>query len=402
MCKAATPDPGATFSGAATGLFSPLQLRGVTLKNRIVLSPMLTYAAQNGHVNDWHLCHLSKFAAGGIGLVFMESTKVEARGCTTARDAGIWKDDFVPALQRITAQIKANGAVAGLQIAHSGRKARNSLPWEGRAPLHDCPGVDHGEPWEIIGPSAVAHSPSAPTPRAMTTADIADQVSAWGKAAERAHRAGFDVLELHGAHGYLLHQFLSPRANQRNDAYGGSLHNRMRFVCEVVEEVRRHWPDDKPLFFRASATDGDGWALDDTVVLAKVLKNKGVDVMDCSSGGMAPAPTFSPERHELGYQVPYAEAVRRQAAVMTMAVGLIVHSDQAQAVLTSGQSDLVAIGRELLHNPHWALDAAIKLGQPGRYDLLPVNYGYWLSKRADDGFEPVLSTRSEGMKRARS
>lgn len=379
-------------------LFSPLEVRGLRLKNRVVLPPMLTYSARNGHVTDWHLTHLGKFAIGGVGLVFMESTKVDPRGCTTPNDPGLWKDDFVPALQRITALVHAHGAAAGIQLGHSGRKARNTLPWEGRAPMDACPGVDHGEPWEIIGPSAIAHSPKAAVPRAMSRADIREQVEAWGRATRRAQAAGFDVIEIHGAHGYLLHQFLSPTANQRGDAYGGSLANRMRFVVEVVEEVRRHWPADKPLFFRASAVDEDGWSLDDSVALAKVLKHKGVDVVDCSSGGMTPQSVVAHATPQgFGYQVPYAQRIRRDAAVMTMAVGLIIHSDQAEAILASGKADLVAIGRELLHNPHWVLDAAVKLGVADAYAMVPPSYGFWLEKRARAGFEPHLSTRRDGI-----
>lgn len=382
-----------------TRLFSPLVVRGLRLKNRIVLSPMLTYSAHNGHVTDWHLTHLGKFAVGGVGLVFMESTKIDPRGCTTPNDPGLWKDEFIPALQRITALIHAHGAAAGIQLGHSGRKARNSLPWEGRRPLGECPGVDHGEPWEIIGPSAIAHSPMAAVPRAMTKADIREQIHAWGRAAQRALLAGFDVIEIHGAHGYLLHQFLSPTANQRTDEYGGSLENRMRFVIEVVEQVRHHWPADKPMFFRASAVDEDGWFLDDSVALAKVLKQKGVDVVDCSSGGMTPQSVVSHATPQgFGYQVPYAERIRREAEVMTMAVGLIIHSDQAEEILASGKADLVAIGRELLYNPHWVLDAAVKLGIADSYATVPPSYGFWLEKRAKAGFEPHLSTRRDGIR----
>lgn len=382
----------------ATVLFSPLELRGLRLKNRVVLSPMLTYSARNGHVTDWHLTHLAKFAVGGVGLVFVESTKVDPRGCTTPNDLGLWKDEFVAPMRRITSLLHSNGAAAGIQLGHSGRKARNSLPWEGRAPLAECPGVDHGEHWEIIGPSAIAHGPQASVPRAMTKADIQHQVEAWGLATQRARQAGFDVIEIHGAHGYLLHQFLSPTANQRSDEYGGSLEHRMRFVIEVVEEVRHHWPSDKPLFFRASAVDEEGWSLDDSVALAKVLKTKGIDVVDCSSGGMTSQSVVAHAAPQgYGYQVPYAEGIRREAEIMTMAVGLIIHSDQAEEILASGKADLVAIGRELLHNPHWVLDAAVKLGVPDSYAMVPEPYGYWLQKRAKAGFERHLSTRRDGI-----
>ncbi|MFA7667389.1 MAG: NADH:flavin oxidoreductase/NADH oxidase, partial [Burkholderiaceae bacterium] len=269
-------------------LFSPLRLHGLTLRNRIVLSPMLTYAAHNGFPSDWHLVHLGKYATAGVGLVFMESTKVDPRGCSTPNDLGLWKDAFIAPLRRITEYIKSQGAAAGIQIAHSGRKARTSVPWAGRAPLPDhWPGVDHGEPWELIGPSAIAHGPGYSRPRPMTIADIEDQIEAWGQAAERADKAGFDVLELHGAHGYLIHQFLSGKSNQRTDAYGGSLENRMRFALQVATRVRHSWPQDKPLFFRTSAVDHEGWTLQDTIRLSIELGKCGVDVIDCSSGGIS-------------------------------------------------------------------------------------------------------------------
>ncbi len=379
-------------------LFSSIDLRGVRLKNRIVVSPMLTYSAQNGRVNESHLVHLGKFAVGGAGLVFMESTKVDPRGCTTARDCGLWKDEFIAPLQRITDAIKSFGAVAGIQLGHSGRKARNSLPWEGRAPLASHPGVDHGEEWELIGPSAIAHSSKASVPRAMTLRDIEEQVEAWGAAAARAHLAGFDVLEIHGAHGYLLHQFLSSSANQRSDAYGGSLANRMRFALEVAERVRQSWPEHKPLFFRVSAVDEAGWSIDDSVALACALKSKGVDVMDCSSGGMtAKAITEHVTWPGYGYQVPYAEQIRARADIKTMAVGLIIHADQAEQILQAGQADLVALGRELLHNPNWPLDAADKLGADAPFKTVPLNHGYWLEKRASTGFQGKSSTWQRGI-----
>jgi len=378
-------------------LFQPLTLRGVTLRNRIVLSPMLTYAAEHGQVTDWHLMHLGKFAAGGTGLVFMESTKVDPRGCTTPRDPGLWKDEFVPGLERITRFVKSHGAAIGIQLGHSGRKARNSLPWEGRAPLAHHPGLEDGEDWELVAPSAVAAGPAAAIPRALTLPEIQDMIAAWGAAAARAHRAGFDVLEVHGAHGYLLHQFLSPTANRRDDSYGGSPERRRRFAVEVVEEVRRHWPAEKPLFFRVSAVDEDGGTIEETVVLARVLATKGVDVVDCSTGGMTARSITEADRPHLGYQVPHAARIRADAGVATMAVGLIVHADQAEAILREGRADLVAIGREMLHNPNWPLDAAQKLGRADAFAALPPAYGYWLEKRDRAGFGSRPSTWGTGV-----
>lgn len=368
-------------------LFSPIRLREVTLRNRIVVSPMLQYSATGGYANDWHLMHLGKFAAGGAGLVFMESTKVESRGCSTPKDTGLWKDDFIGPLRDITELIKMNGAVAGIQLGHSGRKARRSVPWEGRVPLAQCPGVDRGEEWELIGPSPIAYSPKAAPPREMTHEDIRIVVEAWGEAARRADDAGFDVLEIHGGHGYLMHQFLSPAANQRSDDYGGSFENRMRFAIEIVRRIRQSWPEGKPLFSRISAVDEIGWTIEDSVVLSRALKANGVDVIDCSSGGMSESfGAHNPPPSPYGYQVPYAKQVRAEAEVMTMAVGMIVHADQAEDILRAGSADLVALGREFLHNPNWPLDAAQKLGIESPFAQISPVYGYWLEKRARTNF----------------
>lgn len=380
-----------------TLLFSPLKIRELTLKNRIVLAPMLTYSACHGAINDWHLVHLGKYAVGGVGLVFMESTKVDPRGCTTPNDPGLWKDEFIEPLQRLTAFIRQQGAAAGIQLGHSGRKARNSLPWEGRAPLAYAGGVEPGEEWEIIGPSPIAHSAHASVPREMTQQDIDEQVQRWVDATQRAEKAGFDVLEIHAAHGYLLHQFLSPASNQRTDKYGGSLENRMRFPLDVVRAVRAAWPAHKPLFCRISATDESGGTLEDSVLFARELKACGVDVVDCSGGGLTSKPIVDMARPTYGYQVPYSERVRHDADIATMAVGLIIHADQAESILQNGQADLIALGRELLHNPHWALDAATKLGISNPYEAVPPNYGYWLSKRASSGFEKTVSTWQRGL-----
>src|SRR5262245_18082748 len=304
-------------------LFSPLTLRGLTLRNRIVLSPMLTYSATNGYTNDTHLAHLAKFAVGGAGLVMVESTKIDPRGCSTPRDLGLWKDEFVPGMRRIVELVKSYGAACGIQLGHSGRKARRSVPWEGRTPLRDHPGVDHGETWELIAPSAIAHDEKYQSPREMTQADIAEIIGAWSQGARRAEEAGFDVLEIHGAHGYLIHQFLSATANRRTDHYGGSLENRMRFAVEVVRGVRRHWPERKPLFLRISAVDEVGWTIEDSIAVARKLGDSGVDVIDCSSGGMSDTRPANATPVCYGYQVQYAQAIRHGAGVKTMAVGMI-------------------------------------------------------------------------------
>ncbi len=361
-------------------LFSPLDIRGLTLKNRIVVSPMLQYCADNGHVNDWHLMHYGKFGAGGAGLVFVGSTKVDPRGCSTPRDLGLWKDDFIAPLKRIADLVKRNGAAVGIQLGHSGRKARRSVPWEGRTPMMNCPGVDHGEEWELIAPSAVAFNDKYAVPRAMTHDDIQEAISNWGQAARRAHEAGFDVLEIHAAHGYLLHQFLSPVSNQRTDEYGGTTEKRLRFPIDVVREVRKYWPDEKPLFMRVSAVDEAGWTTDDSIVVARALKPHGVDVIDCSAGGMSDAAPGDPPGY--GYQVPYAQRIRAGADIKTMAVGLIIHADQAEEIIRSGSADLAALGREFLHNPNWPVDAAQKLGVESPFSSVGASLGYWLGKRA--------------------
>jgi 2,4-dienoyl-CoA reductase-like NADH-dependent reductase (Old Yellow Enzyme family) len=248
--------------------------------------------------------------------------------------------------------------------------------------MAQCPGVDHGETWELIGPSAVGHDEKYAVPREMTQEDIRAAAQAWGQAARRALEAGFDVVEIHGAHGYLIHQFLSATANQRQDEYGGSLENRMRFAVEVAREVRRYWPQSKPLFFRASAVDETGWTIEHSIALAKVLKTAGVDVIDCSSGGMSDRTASSDSAPTYGYQVPYAREIRAGADIMTMAVGMIVHSDQAEGILKNGSADLVAVGREMLHNPHWPMDAAQKLGVEAPFKGIPNAYAYFLEKRS--------------------
>jgi len=378
-------------------LFSPLRIREITLRNRIVVSPMLTYSAENGHVNDWHLAHLAQFAAGGAGLVFMESTKIDPAGCSTPRDTGLWKDEFIEPLKRITALIRRNGAVSGIQLGHSGRKARRSVPWEGRVPLAHCPGVDRGEDWELVGPSAIPHGGKYAAPREMTLNDIRGAAAAWRESARRANDAGFDVVEIHGAHGYLIHQFLSATANRRTDEYGGSLENRMRFAGEVAREVRKAWPEEKPLFFRVSAVDETGWTIEDSIALAKVLKENGVDVIDCSSGGISDDAPSTERGFTYGYQVDYARRIRAGADIMTMAVGMIVHSDHADDIVKTGSADLVALGREFLHNPHWPIDAAQKLGVEAPFSGIPRPYGYWLEKRSQSNFGKP-STFQTGMR----
>ena len=373
-------------------LFEPLTVRGVTIKNRVCVAPMHQYAAEDGFATDWHLMNIGRFAAGGAGLTFVESTKVDRRGCGTVGDLALWDDVYIPGVKRLADFIKANDSVAAIQLGHSGRKAKRYRPWEGGAALTENPGIPENswDGWELVAPSDLPAADGEPTPRALTHQDVKDLVEMWGQGARRANECGFDILEIHGAHGYCIHQFLSPEANVRNDEYGGSEENRMRFCLEVVESVRAHWPDDKPLFLRLSCEDRAGWGLPESIRLAKKVKPLGVDVIDCSGGGMRGSPTeFAPT---YGYQVPYAEAIRSQADILTMAVGLIVHAEQANAILKDGNADIVALARELLYNPNWPLDAARKLEAKEAFAAVPDQQAYWLGRRAVTATEVVPST----------
>jgi 2,4-dienoyl-CoA reductase-like NADH-dependent reductase (Old Yellow Enzyme family) len=382
-----------------TLLFSPMRLRDVELKNRIVVAPMHQYSAEKGFPTNWHLVNAGKFAAGGAGLVIVESTKVERRGCGTLGDLGIWDDKFIAPLANIAQLIKANGATAGIQLGHTGRKGKTRRPWEGDGPLpaETLAQVEDLADWDVIAPSALPFGEGWVTPRALERSEIPGAIDAWGKAAARADRAGFDVLEIHGAHGYLIHEFLSPEANQRTDDYGGSEENRMRFAVEVVESIRAHWPQSKPLFMRLSIEDEAGWGPAENVRLAKVLRTKGVDVIDCSTGGLtSKVPNFF-RLNEYGYQVQFADQIKREADIMTMAVGLIIHGDQAESILQNKQADLIAVGREFLNNPNWAMDAAQKLGADPTFSKAPPQFGFWLAKRARRGFGGNPSTWQNGI-----
>ncbi len=382
-------------------LFTPIQIRDVTLKNRVVVAPMHQYSGVKGYPTDWHLMNAGRFAAGGAGLVIVESTKVERRGCGTVGDLGLWHDDFVPHFKRISDFIRLHNAVPGIQLGHSGRKARRFRPWEGGAPLTPQPEIDDWDDWELVAPSAIIGGRRDPEPRALSNDEVKAVVQHWGDAARRANEAGFDMLEIHGAHGYLIHQFLSPAANKRNDEYGGSDLNRMRFAIEVVEAVREHWPAHKPLFMRLSVQDGAGWGPDESVALAKIVGPKGVDVIDCSSGGMTGAPVVGDGPVGYGYQVPYAERLRKDAGVLSMAVGLIVHADQAEQILQEGRADLIALAREILYNPNWPMDAAQKLGVDPGFKSVPPPQSYWLEKRAQSVKDMVPSTFQRGIEEKR-
>jgi 2,4-dienoyl-CoA reductase-like NADH-dependent reductase (Old Yellow Enzyme family) len=362
-------------------LFTPLAVRDLTVKNRVVVAPMHQYSGRDGYATDWHLMNAGRFAAGGAGLVVVESTKIERRGCGTVGDLGLWDDTFIPGLARIVDLVHDCGAACGIQLGHSGRKARVARPWEGGAPLERArAGVADWDAWELVAPSAIAADDASPVPRELSVAEIGDVIDAWGAAARRADAAGFDIVEIHGAHGFLLHEFLSPRANRREDAYGGTPEKRMRFALEVAECVRAAWPAGKPLFVRLSIDDDAGWAPADSVALARRLAERGVDVIDCSAGGITPKPVSSAPIG-YGYQVPFARAIRREAGLRAMAVGLIVHAAQAERVLRDGDADLIALAREMLWNPNWAMDAAAKLGVDP-FAIVPPQAGWWLERRA--------------------
>lgn len=347
-------------------LFSPLKIKSIEFKNRIVVSPMCEYSSKDGFANDWHLVHLGSRAVGGAGLIFTEATSVSPEGRITPADLGIYKDEHIEKLKQITDFIHAHGAVAGIQLAHAGRKASHQVPWEGNAQIkHNQPGS-----WETFAPSTLAFTESEEPPTELDKAGIEKIRSDFKNAAERAIKAGFKVLELHGAHGYLLHEFLSPLSNKRTDEYGGTFENRIRLLLEVTEAVQEVWPKDLPLFVRISATDWTegGWIGDDSAALAKVLKQKGVDLIDCSSGGNVATAKISVGP---GYQVQFSEKVRKEAGILTGAVGMITEPLQAESIIQNGHADMVFLAREFLRDPYFPLRAAHVLNYDAKW---PVQY----------------------------
>jgi 2,4-dienoyl-CoA reductase-like NADH-dependent reductase (Old Yellow Enzyme family) len=342
-------------------LFSPLTLREVTLRNRIGVSPMCQYSAEDGFPTDWHLVHLGSRAVGGAGLVMVEATAVEPQGRISPADTGIWKDEHIPAFARIASFIRTQGAVAGIQLAHAGRKASVRRPWEGGGPISAAEGG-----WQTVAPSAIPFNSTDPEPHELAVDESRSLVQAFASAAKRALAAGFQVVEIHGAHGYLINEFLSPLTNHRKDEYA----DRCRFALEVTEAVRAEWPSNLPLFFRVSATDwiAGGWTPEDTVALARRLKQVGVDLIDCSSGGNSP---FAKIPVGPGYQVPFAEQVRRDADIATAAVGMITTPEQANSIIAKGKADVVLLAREFLRDPYFPRTAAKALGEKAEP---PVQY----------------------------
>lgn len=348
-------------------IFRPISFRSVTSRNRIVCSPMCQYSATDGVPNDWHFQHLAARAVGGAGIVFAEMTNVEPRGRISAGCLGLWNDDQRDAFARIARFVKAQGAVAGIQLAHAGRKASTARPWEGGKPI-----LPENGGWQIVAPSPIPFSEGYQVPQEMDEKTIAATVAKFAASARRAREAGFDVIELHGAHGYLTSSFLSPISNSRTDRYGGGFENRARFLLEVVDAVRSEWPDEKPLFVRISCTDWmeGGWDLESSVKLAQLLKAGGkVDLMDCSSGGVDPRQKVNIHP---GYQVPFAAAVRSRAGIATGAIGLIYSPDMAEQIVASGQADVVVMARAMLNDPYWPLHAAkalrAKIPWPKQYE----------------------------------
>jgi 2,4-dienoyl-CoA reductase-like NADH-dependent reductase (Old Yellow Enzyme family) len=337
-------------------LLAPLTIRGVSFRNRIGVSPMCQYSSTEGFVNDWHLVHLGSRAVGGAGLVLTEAAAVDPRGRISPSDLGIWDDQHVPGLQRLVSFIRAQGAAAGIQLAHAGRKASTSPPWEGGAPV---PAPRGG--WQPVAPCAEPFDARSPVPEALDRDGILEVIAAFRRAAARAKAAGFQVIEIHAAHGYLVHEFLSPLTNRRTDEFGGSYDNRTRLLKQICRAVREEWPADQPLFVRVSSTDWveGGWRAEDTVALAHHLSSVGVDLVDCSSGGIAPGISIPSGP---GYQVVFSQRIKDTTPMLTAAVGMITSPAQADQIIRAGQADMVLLAREMLRDPYWPLHAARALG----------------------------------------
>ena len=348
-----------------SNLFDPLTIRSVTLRNRIAVSPMCQYSSTDGYATEWHLVHLGSRAVGGAALVMTEAAAVLPEGRISPEDLGIWDDGHVEMLSRIVGFIHQQGALAGIQLAHAGRKASTYAPWRGQGAVPESKGG-----WQVAGPSEGPFSENYPRPQPLTIEGIRSVAGAFAQAARRALQAGFDVVEIHGAHGYLIHEFLSPFSNHRQDEYGGSFENRTRIVREVVKAVRDAWPENLPLFLRISSTDWEegGWDPEQSVELARQAKPMGVDLIDCSSGGNLPSAAIPAGP---GFQTPFAERIRREAGMLTGAVGFITSPAQADHIIRSGQADIVLLAREMLRDPYWPLRAARELGYPTTW---PVQY----------------------------
>lgn len=363
-------------------LFEQITFCNITIPNRTMIAPMCMYSAKDGVANDFHLVHLGRFALGGWGLVMVEATAVEPRGRITHGDLGLWSNSQIAPLARIASFIKEHGAVPAIQLAHAGRKASVQRPWEGDGPLTDAQFNVGETPWDVVAPSAIAFDEGWLRPAELSIKELQQITESFRSAVRRALDAGFEIIEMHAAHGYLLNSFLSPLTNLRTDQYGGSREARFRFPLEVADAMRQEWPSHLPMFVRLSAVDyvQDGVTIEDTVEFSKKLKEIGVDLVDCSSGGISPK-GIPPRAY--GFQVPFAESVRKNANVPTAAVGLITRPEQAEKILVDGQADLIAIAREALADPFWPLHARTTLAEKGsdRFEGWPTQYQVWLSKR---------------------
>lgn len=370
-----------TRTGQIPALFTPFTLRDVTFRNRLVVSAMCQYASEDGFINDeWHLAHHGRFALGGVGGAILEASGVTAEGRITPGCLGIYKDEHVPGLKKVVDIYHAQGIPVGIQLAHAGRKASAATPLNGAKPLA---GSDPDAAWQAVAPSAIPLTEDWPTPHALETGEVDDLIVSFADATQRALDAGFDFVEIHGAHGYLIHSFLTSLSNQRDDQWGGDLAARMRFPLAITDAVRKVVPDGYPVLYRASSVDGvdGGMKLEDTVELSRQLKARGVDLIDCSSGGITGASGRAMAPPSPGYLVPYARAVRDGADMPTMAVGLITEAEQANNVVVEGNADLVAMARGLLADPNFPYHAAIELGHPEPHTLLPAMYGMVLKRR---------------------
>ena len=376
-------------------LFSPIKIRGVTSSNRVVLSPLCMYSAKKGIPNDWHFSHLSTYARAGVGIIFTEATAVQEDGRITPYCCGLWNDKQAIEFQKIAKFIDKMGSIPAIQLAHAGRKASAKQPWKGGVPLDSNTEKIEEKPWKPIAPSEIALSEGWQTPRAMSILEINRLIQNYVNSAKRAVAAGFKIIEIHAAHGYLIHSFLSPISNKRDDEYGGSYEGRIKLLKNIIIAIRKEVPEELPIFCRISAIDGqkNGWTILDSIKLAKTLNNLGVDVIDCSSGGIIGRPRFAVnDKGEilnkntdrgLGFQVPLADEIKKSVDIKTMAVGVIINAKQAEEIIIQKKADLIAMGREMMYNPFWLLHAAQELNVDPNFDMWPDQYRWAVSRRSN-------------------
>ena len=376
-------------------LFSPIKIRGVTSSNRVVLSPLCMYSAKKGIPNDWHFSHLSTYARAGVGIIFTEATAVQENGRITPYCCGLWNDKQAIEFQKIAKFIDKMGSIPAIQLAHAGRKASAKQPWKGGVPLDSNTEKIEEKPWKPIAPSEIALSEGWQTPRAMSILEINRLIQNYVNSAKRAVAAGFKIIEIHAAHGYLIHSFLSPISNKRDDEYGGSYEGRIKLLKNIIVAIRKEVPEELPIFCRISAIDGqkNGWTILDSIKLAKTLNNLGVDVIDCSSGGIIGRPRFAVnDKGEvlnkntdrgLGFQVPLANEIKKSVDIKTMAVGVIINAKQAEEIIIQKKADLIAMGREMMYNPFWLLHAAQELNVDPNFDMWPDQYRWAVSRRSN-------------------